>query len=100
MKINTVELLKPTTLASVLVLISSLGVGLAAAIFAFYLGTTSLVGVTSPAENPTQKINNQENKDGKIKKFDLMSEQKILVKVYDHVQKVREESKVKEKAKK
>lgn len=100
MKINTAELLKPTALASAIVLVSSLGVGLASGMFSFYLGSTSLVGVTSPDENPTQKINNQENKDGKIKKFSLMSEQKILVKVYDYVHKAREESKVKEKSKK
>jgi hypothetical protein len=44
-------------------------VGLASGIFSFYLGSTSLMGVTSPDENPTQKINNQENKDGKNQKI-------------------------------
>lgn len=100
MKINTVELLKPTTIASTIVLLSSLAVGIASGLFSFYLGSTSLVGVTSPPENPTQKINNQENNDLKGKKFHLMSEEKILVNVYDYVHKAREESKVKEKSKK
>lgn len=98
MKIDTVNLLKPTTIASSIVILSSLAVGLGSGFFAFYLGSTSLVGVTSPAENPTQKINNQEKNDSTGKKFTLMSEQKMLVKVYDRIHKAREESKVKGKS--
>ncbi|MBL1210874.1 hypothetical protein [Geminocystis sp. GBBB08] len=100
MKINTAEIFKPTIIASALVLVSSLTVGIASGIFSFYLGSTSLEGVTSPQENPTQKINNKDSNEIKTKKFSLMSEQNILIKVYDHIHKAREESKVKEKTKK
>ncbi len=99
MKTNTPRIFKPTIIASTIVLVSSLVVGLASGFFSFHLGTRSLVGVTSPPENPTQKINNKDGNGGQIKKFNLMSEQNMLVKVYDHIHKAREESKAKEKSK-
>lgn len=100
MKINTSSLLSPTAIASFFVLISSLSIGIGTGYLAFYLGTESLTGVTSPEENPTQKINTTTENSGENQNFTLMSEQKILVKVYDHIHKAREESKLKAQQKK
>ncbi|MGI0482813.1 hypothetical protein ACN4EE_18755 [Geminocystis sp. CENA526] len=100
MKINTSSLLSPTAIASVFVLIGSLSIGLGTGYLTFYLGTESLMGVTSPEENPTQKINGKTENNGEIQNFTLMSEQKMLVKVYDHIHKAREESKLQAQQKK
>ncbi|BAQ66529.1 hypothetical protein [Geminocystis sp. NIES-3709] len=99
MKTNTSVLLSPTAIASILVVLSSLSIGLATGFLSFYLGAESLTGVTSPEENPTQKINNKSDNEGQGTNFQLISEQKILVKVYDQIHKAREESKVKEQQK-
>ncbi|NCO75781.1 MAG: hypothetical protein GW795_05930 [Cyanobacteria bacterium] len=88
-----------TVITSAVAVLSSLAVGLSAGFLSFYLGRESLKGVTSPQENPTQKINNNEDTNGgQIKKFKLMKEQTMLVTVYDYIKKNREESKVKEKS--
>lgn len=100
MKINTSQLLSPTALTSIFILISSLSIGIGVGYLSFSLGTESLTGVTSPEENPTQKINNKSENGEENKNFTLMSEQKMLVKVYDYIHKAREESKLQEKQKK
>jgi len=100
MKINAASLRSPTTVTSILILVSSLSIGIGVGYLSFYLGTESLMGVTSPEENPTQKINNTSENGQERQKFTLMSEEKILVKVYDYIHKAREESKVQAQPKK
>jgi dipeptide/tripeptide permease len=87
-----------TVITSAVAVLSSLAVGLSTGFLSFYLGRESLKGVTSPQENPAQKVNNEDNNGGQIKKFKLMKEQTMLVTVYDYIKKNREESKVKEKS--
>lgn len=100
MNINISQLRSPTAIASILVLISSLSIGIGVGYLSFYLGTESLMGVTSPEENPTQKVNNKSENGEQRQNFTLMSEQKILVKVYDHIHKAREEGKLQAQQKK
>ncbi len=88
-----------TIIASLLVLLSSIGLGLGMGWFAFTLGSESLKGVKSPVENPTQKIKEQEGKEGldlsKKKKFEIKSEKAIIVNAYDHVHGKKEANKEK-----
>ncbi|MBD2392858.1 hypothetical protein H6G11_01135 [Cyanobacterium aponinum FACHB-4101] len=85
-----------TILASSLVILSSLTIGVASGLISFYVGSESLKSVNTPPENPTQKINEQEKEVQDNKKFSIIPEQKILVKVYDYVHKQQEASKVKQ----
>ena len=96
MSFNLSALRSPTVIASTIVLFSSLSIGIGTGLLSFYLGRESLKGVTSPEENPTQKINPNLGNNGERQNFQLMSEKTVLVKVYDYVQTAREESKLKE----
>lgn len=84
-----------TILASSLVILSSLTVGVASGLVSYYVGSESLKSVNTPSENPTQKINAQEKQGQNNQKFTVVPEQKILVKVYDYVHQQQEASKVK-----
>ncbi len=93
--------MKKTITASVLVLLSSLGLGLATGFFAHKMGSESLKGVKSPTENPSQKIADskidQEVDLSTKKDFEIIPEKKIIVNVYDYVTEQRELSKGKKK---
>ena len=82
-----------TITASILVIISSLGLGLLTGWFSFEMGSDSLKGVKSPSENPSQKIspsNGNEKIDLSQKKdFKIIEEKRIIVTVYDYVQEQR-----------
>lgn len=85
-----------TILASSLVILSSLTVGVASGLVAFYAGSESLKSVNTPPENPTQKLNGQEKEGQTNQKFTIVPEKQVLVKVYDYVKKQQEASKVKQ----
>ena len=85
-----------TILASSLVILSSLTVGVASALVAFYVGSESLKSVNTPSENPTQKLNGQKKEGQTNQKFTIVPEKQVLVKVYDYVKKQQEASKVKQ----
>ena len=85
--------------ASIIVVLTSLGLGLTTCLITFRLGSESLKGVTSPLKNPTQKIKNEQKSTdlASRKQFKIIEEKTVLVKVYDHVHKQRDAAKVKEK---
>ena len=82
-----------TITASILVIISSLGLGLLTGWFAFQMGSDSLKGVKSPSENPSQRISSSNNNEkidlSKKKDFKIIEEKRIIVNVYDYVQEQR-----------
>ena len=82
-----------TILASAVVLLSSIGMGLVTGYISFELGSESLKGVKSPADNPSQKIMEKELDLKAKEKFQLIDEKTILVKVYDHIHEYREANK-------
>jgi hypothetical protein len=85
--------MKPTIVASVFVLLSSIGLGIGTGYVSFGLGSESLKGVKSPLDNPSKKIITQEVNLQNKKKFQLMEEKTILTKVYDHIEAQREKNK-------
>ncbi len=84
-----------TIWVSLLVLLGSLGLGLGTGYFTFTLGSESLKGVKSPADNPSQKITDKQLDLSKKQEFKLIEEKTILVNVYDDIHGQREISKKK-----
>ena len=89
--------MKSTIAASIVVLLSSIGVGTVVGSIFFELGSESLKGVTSPADNPNNTITEQKLDLKQREKFQLIEEKRILVQVYDHVYKYREAKKQEQK---
>lgn len=85
----------PTILASSLVILSSLTVGILSGIVSYYLGSDSLKNVNTPTENPTQKVSTKEEKRQNQQKFTIIPEKKVIVQVYDYVRQQQEASKLK-----
>jgi hypothetical protein len=79
-----------TILAFVLVIFGSIASGIVTVVVAYQLGRQSLSTVTTPSENPSQKIIKEE---GVKKDFTIIDEKEILVKVYDFVQKQKQDMK-------
>lgn len=94
-QISLKEMSNPTILASGLVILTSLTVGIITGMVAYYLGSDSLKNVNTPAENPSQKINTKEEKRNNNSKFTIIPEKKVIVTVYDYVHQQQEASKVK-----
>ena len=89
-----------TILATILVLFSSIGLGVVTGLISFKLGSESLKGVQSPQENPTQKISAQELEQLDLtqkKKFQIIEEKTILIKVYNHTHQQRKVNQAQEK---
>ena len=81
-----------TIVASILVLLGSIGLGIGTGLFAHKLGSESLTGVKSPSENPSQKIkevDNQKSDLSKKKDFKIIEEKRMIITVYDYVQQQR-----------
>lgn len=87
-----------TIIASLIVLLSSIGLGMFTGYLSFALGSESLKGVKSPEENPSKKILEQKSDVKQQEEFQFVDEKKILVKVYDHIHQYREANKKKEKS--
>ena len=86
----------PLAIITIIIMIfGSIGSGIAVAIFTYNLGKASLSGVTSPPENPSQKIFKTKKNKFNQKQFKLISEREILVKVYDFVYQQKEANKAK-----
>ncbi len=81
-----------TVIAIFLVILGSIGSGIAAAFLFYKLGRQSLSTVTTPSENPTQKIK-QGKSETTNREFKIIEEREILVRVYDFVHQQKEENK-------
>ena len=82
-------------IAIIIMIFGSIGSGIAVAIFTYNLGKDSLSAVTSPPENPSQKIFKTKKSKSNQKQFKLVSEREILVKVYDSVYQQKQANKAK-----
>lgn len=69
----------------ILIIISSLGAGVATGFFSYTMGKDSLMGVATPHDNPTQKLQKPLNFENIQEDFTIIPEQTILVKVYDSI---------------
>ncbi len=76
--------LNMTVLAFFLVIFGSIAAGIATAFVSYKLGRESLATVTTPSENPSQKIAKEESNN---QDFRIIDEREILVRVYDFVYK-------------
>jgi hypothetical protein len=92
------SIMNSTIIASLIVLLSSIGLGMFTGYLSFALGSESLKGVKSPEENPSKKILEQKSDVKQQEEFQFVDEKKILVKVYDHIHQYREANKKKEKS--
>ena len=84
-----------TILAIILVLLSSVGLGVFTGLVSFNLGSESLKGVKSLTVSNTKKTNAPESDESDLtqrKKFQFIEERTILVKVYDHIHRHRQAS--------
>lgn len=90
---------KVTVFTIFCVIFGSVAAGIVTAFLAYTLGRQSLSAVTTPSENPTQKIVKGENQRATNQEFKIMKEKEILVRVYDFVHKQKQENKAQSSAK-
>jgi len=84
-----------TVVAFFLLIFGSIAAGIVAGFASYRLGRESLSTVTTPQENPTEKLPmTTANKDSQPKEFEITEERKILVQVYDFVVAKKEELKL------